>query len=123
MRPGEVKAGDEAIEFHAGRRRTTVSVRNTSRWAVQVASHVHFFEVNRHLVFDRRPAFGMHLDMPAGRAVRWSPGEEKTVGLVAFGGARAVYGFNGLCEGPATDERLEPAMARARELGFVTEER
>src|SRR5688500_4350578 len=102
VRPGEGIPGEEPMEIHAGRERATVSVRNTSLWCVQVASHVHFFEVNRKLVFDRALAFGMHLDIAAGRAVRWEPDEEQTVELVAFGGSRTLHGFNRLTEGPAT---------------------
>jgi urease beta subunit len=119
MRPGEVIPADAPIEIHAGRERTNVVVHNTSQWTVHIASHVHFFEVNRKLLFDRRVAFGMHLDIAAGRAVRWEPGEEKPVDLVAFGGRRALYGFNGLCDGPATADRLDDAMDRARERGFL----
>jgi urease beta subunit len=122
MRPGEIVPGTEPIELNAGRECTQVTVRNSSRWCVHVASHVHFFEVNRKLIFDRAPAFGMHLAIPAGRAVRWEPGEEKVVDLVAYGGARAVYGFNGLAEGPATPDRLPESLARAREHGFIAEQ-
>ena len=75
---------------------------NTSDHTIWVSSHFPFFEVNRRLVFDRSRAWGMHLDSPAGDSVRWRPGETRTVRLVAYGGQRAVRGFNRLTEGPAT---------------------
>jgi urease beta subunit len=123
MIPGEIVPGSEPIEIHAGRRRLSLTVRNESRWAVQIASHMHFFEVNRNLRFDRSLAFGRHLDMPAGRAVRWESGEQKEITLVDYGGERALYGFNRLCEGPATPDRLEAAMSIARLEGFHGDER
>lgn len=121
MRAGEIVAATGAIEIAAGKERTSVVVRNTSRWCVQVTSHMHFFEINHRMRFDRRRAFGMRLAIPAGRAVRWEPGEEKDVALVPFGGSRILVGFNGLCDGPATPERLEECLDRARARGFAGE--
>jgi urease beta subunit len=123
MIPGEIVPATDPIEIHGRRSRVSLTVRNGSQWAVQIASHMHFFEVNRKLRFDRSLAFGMHLDMPAGRAVRWESGEEKEVTLVAFAGDRALYGFNRLCEGPATPDRLESCMDVARREGFLEVER
>jgi urease beta subunit len=123
MIPGEIVPGVDPIEIHSGRPRATLTVRNDSRWAVQIASHMHFFEVNRNLTFDRSLAFGTHLDIPAGRAVRWESGEQKEVTIVAFAGARTLFGFNRLCEGPATSDRLEECMSVARRQGFLRDER
>jgi urease beta subunit len=81
---------------------------------VQVGSHYHFFEVNRALAFERERAFGMHLDIPAGTAVRFEPGEDREVGLVAFGGERELHGLNGLTDGAD----VATALARARERGY-----
>jgi urease subunit gamma/beta len=86
---------------------------------VQVGSHYHFFEVNPELAFDRAAAFGKRLDIPAGTAVRFEPGEEREVGLVAFGGAREVHGLNRLTDGSTVgDDRLAAALARAVAGGY-----
>jgi urease beta subunit len=117
--PGEVLVGDEPIRANVGRRMVSVRVTNTSVWPVHVGSHFHFFEANRRLRFDRGAAFGMHLDILAGATVRWEPGETQTVRLVEFAGQREVYGFNGLVDGPLTDDNKTAALARARERGFL----
>jgi len=101
MIPGEYRTAEGVIELNAGRPRKELVVVNTGDRPVQVGSHFHFFEVNRALVFDREAAFGMRLDIPAGTAVRFEPGEEKPVVLTAIGGARIVHGLNGLTKGEA----------------------
>jgi len=101
MIPGEYRTAEGEIELNAGRPRRELVVVNTGDRPVQVGSHFHFFEVNRALVFDREAAFGMRLDIPAGTAVRFEPGEEKPVVLTAIGGARVVHGLNGLAKGEA----------------------
>jgi urease beta subunit len=99
MHPGEyILAGGE-IELNAGRRAARIVVRNTGDRPIQVGSHYHFFEVNAALVFERRAAYGMRLDIAAGTAVRFEPGEEKEVPLVDYAGARRVYGHNGKVNG------------------------
>jgi urease subunit gamma/beta len=118
IEPGELRVADGEIELNAGRDTVTLAVANTGDRPVQVGSHYHFFEVNQELRFDRRAAFGMRLDIPAGTAARFEPGEEREVDLVAFGGAREVFGLNRLTEGPATPDRLEEALARALAGGF-----
>ena len=100
MIPGEYFLGDQEIEANAGRRGNTVTVRNTGDRPIQVGSHYHFFEVNRALEFDRAAAYGMRLDIPAGTAVRFEPGEEKDVALVELAGERVMYGHRGLVNGP-----------------------
>lgn len=117
--PGEVLVGEEPIAANVGRRTATVEVTNTSVWPVHVGSHFHFFEVNRRLRFDRAVAFGMHLDILAGATVRWEPGETREVTLVEFAGRREVHGFNGLVDGPLTDENKAVALQQARERGFL----
>jgi urease beta subunit len=108
MHPGEyILAGDD-IELNRGRAVARVVVRNTGDRPIQVGSHYHFFEVNKALDFDRRAAYGMRLDIPAGTAIRFEPGEEKEVPLVALGGARSVYGHNGLVNGPLNAKGPEP---------------
>lgn len=117
--PGEVVAAEGEIELSPGRETDTVVVVNEGDRPVQVGSHYHFFEVNRALRFDRRRGFGMHLDIPAGTAVRFEPGEDREVDLVAFGGEREVHGLNRLTSGPATAERAGEAVARAVESGYA----
>jgi len=117
--PGELLVGDEPIQANVGRRTATIQVTNTSVWPVHVGSHFHFFEVNRRLRFDRAAAFGMHLDILAGATVRWEPGQTHEVRLVEFAGRREVHGFNGLVDGPLTDENRAAALERARERGFL----
>ncbi|MFM7192385.1 MAG: urease subunit beta [Microcystaceae cyanobacterium] len=99
MIPGEIitPAGD--IELNAGREVRQITVANSGDRPIQVGSHYHFFEVNTALIFERALARGMRLNIPAGTAVRFEPGDERTVELVAFQGERKIYGFNGLIEG------------------------
>jgi urease beta subunit len=118
MKPGEILFGEGAIPLNAGRPTVEVEVENTSDHVIFVSSHFPFFEVNRRLVFDRAKAWGMHLDVPAGDAVRWAPGERRRVRLVAFAGRRVVRGFNLLTEGAATPERLSEGLDRARRGGY-----
>ena len=108
MHPGEYILGDGDIELNAGRPVARMIVRNTGDRPIQVGSHYHFFEVNRALVFDRALAYGMRLDIPAGTAVRFEPGEEKEAQLVALAGARAVYGHNGLVSGALRETEPKP---------------
>ena len=95
MIPGEIKTKDGEIELNAGRRTVTLKVANTGDRPVQVGSHYHFFETNEALQFDRAAARGFRLNIAAGTAVRFEPGQERTVELVELAGARAVYGFLG----------------------------
>lgn len=101
MKPGEYLLAENAgpLTINAGRKTTTLLVKHTGDRPVQVGSHYHFFEVNAALQFERAEAYGMRLNIPAGTAVRFEPGEEKEVQLVAFGGARVVYGHNGKVNG------------------------
>ncbi|APW60661.1 urease subunit beta [Paludisphaera borealis] len=103
MIPGEYFFDGDDIELNPGRPNITITVNNTGDRPVQVGAHYHFFETNRELVFDREKAYGMHLDLPSGTAVRFEPGDVKDVQLVAYGGRRVVYGFNGLVMGRLDD--------------------
>ena len=118
MRPGEVLLSEGPIVLNAGRGTVELDVENTSDHVIFISSHFPFFEVNRRMVFDRAKAWGMHLDIPAGDAERWAPGERKRVRLVAFGGRRVVRGFNRLTEGAASPERLSEGLERARRAGY-----
>jgi urease subunit beta len=99
MIPGELFIKSGEIELNAGRKTVTLTVANTGDRPIQVGSHFHFFEVNTALKFDRKKAMGMRLNVPAGTAVRFEPGDTKEVTVVAIAGAREVYGLNGLTEG------------------------
>jgi urease subunit beta len=94
MIPGEIITGDAEIELNAGRQAITLTVANTGDRPVQVGSHYHFYETNAALSFDREAARGCRLDIAAGTAVRFEPGQTRDVQLVPYDGARAVYGFN-----------------------------
>ncbi|HEY4742973.1 MAG TPA: urease subunit beta [Candidatus Acidoferrales bacterium] len=121
MIPGEYLLDENAgpIEANAGRRTVRVVVRNTGDRPVQVGSHFHFFEVNRALAFDRGTAYGLRLNVPAGTAVRFEPGEEKEIELTEFAGEQIIHGFNGLVEGALGDSALRArALDRARQQGF-----
>ncbi|MEM8832323.1 MAG: urease subunit beta [Cyanobacteria bacterium P01_G01_bin.19] len=99
MIPGEIITPSGTIELNAGRETREIEVANTGDRPIQVGSHFHFYEVNQALQFDREATKGMRLNIPAGTAVRFEPGDEKVVTLVAIAGTREIYGFNGLVEG------------------------
>jgi urease subunit gamma/beta len=114
--PGElIVAEGEDIVINAGRPTASLTVVNTGDRPVQIGSHYHFFEVNKALDFDRAAAFGMRLDIPAGTAVRFEPGQSKHVTLTTYGGRREITGFHGLSDG--TGDKAA-ALARARASGF-----
>ena len=100
MKPGEILFGDGPVTINAGKAVTTLTVVNTGDRPVQVGSHYHFYETNAALSFDREATRGFRLDIPAGTAVRFEPGQEREVTLVAYAGARRVFGFLGKVMGP-----------------------
>ena len=102
MIPGEVIVQDGSIELNAGRPTLTLEVANSGDRPIQVGSHYHFFETNPALVFDREASKGYRLNIPAGTAVRFEPGQSRTVELVAYAGSRHVYGFRGAVMGAVT---------------------
>ncbi len=97
--PGELIANSGELELNAGRPVTIISVANRGDRPVQVGSHFHFYETNKALEFDRDASFGKRLDIPAGTAIRFEPGDERKVNLVPFAGKRCAVGFNGLVNG------------------------
>lgn len=112
--------GEGEIKINQGRRKTSLTVRNTGDRAVQICSHYHFFEVNRAISFDRDAAYGMHLDLPAGNAIRIEPGDTRKVDLVEYGGGMRVYGFGGLVDGSIRAGRTHrAALDRIAEFGFL----
>jgi urease subunit gamma/beta len=117
--PGCYRLAQEGIEINGGRATAQVVVRNMGDRPIQIGSHFHFFEVNPELDFDRATAFGFRLDIPAGTTIRFEPGDEKTVDLVAFGGERRVEGLNSLTDGDLDDPEVKRrAVARAAAEGF-----
>jgi len=124
---GGVILSDAPIEYNTGRKTVKLVVRNTGDRPIQVGSHFHFFEVNRYLEFDRDAAFGCHLNIPATTAIRFEPGDQKQVEVVAYSGKRRVIGFNGLVMGYTGDEDAPTyypahlrAVRKARHAGFRT---
>jgi urease beta subunit len=111
MIPGEYLLADGDIVANAGRRTLELVVTNTGDRPIQVGSHFHFFEVNRALRFDRAQAFLMRLDIPAGTAVRFEPGDAKRVSLVEIAGACRIHGLNGLTEGAPREDALRRLAA------------
>ena len=105
MIPGEILPKDGEIELNAGRKTLTLDVANTGDRPIQVGSHYHFAETNDALLFDRAAARGFRLNIAAGTAVRFEPGQKRTVELVAFAGDRIVYGFAGMVMGPLDARR------------------
>jgi urease subunit beta len=122
MKPGEywLAGAADPIVANSSRRTARVLVKNTGDRPVQVGSHYHFFETNRALEFDRAAAYGMRLNIPAGTAVRFEPGEEKEVELTEFAGRRVIHGLNGLVSGELGAFGMhEQALNRARKQGFL----
>ena len=114
MIPGEMKVQEGSIELNVGRRTVTLKVANTADRPIQVGSHYHFFETNDALSFDRSTAYGMRLNIAAGTAVRFEPGQTRTIELVDYAGDRKVYGFQGKVMGKL---RSTPPVAKARHGG------
>lgn len=118
MIPGEYLLAAEDIMANAGRITLVLRVSNGGDRPIQVGSHFHFFEANRALRFDRRRAFGMRLNIPAGTAVRFEPGDDKLVTLVRLGGAAIVHGLNNLTNGATDALACEAALTRALSRRF-----
>jgi len=114
MIPGEYQLREEPIEANVGRETVTLKVDNSGDRPIQVGSHCHFFEANRWLVFDRKQSYGKRLNIPAGTAIRFEPGDSKEVELVALGGNRRMFGINAKVSGdldnPATQEKALQAI-------------
>ncbi len=119
MIPGEYILSDTPIEANIGRKTVSMTVTNTGDRPVQVGSHFHFFESNKALVFERAKAFGMRLNIPAGTAVRFEPGQDRDVQLVEFSGSRSVYGLNALTNGKTDEGKIKKsALRKAKKQGF-----
>lgn len=106
MKPGEFIVKRTEIDVNKGLHATVITVKNTGDRPIQVGSHYHFFEVNPALDFNREHAYGKRLDIPAGAAVRFEPGDEKEIQLVEYKGSRNIFGFHGKVNGPIDDTRV-----------------
>lgn len=113
MVPGEYILAKGDIKCNVGRKTVAMAVVNTGDRPVQIGSHFHFFEVNRQVKFEREKAYGMRLNIAAGTAVRFEPGEEKEVELVEFGGNKKIVGFNNLVDGSIEDEAIKAKAIEA----------
>jgi len=120
--PGEVQPLDGHLTLNAGRAQVTLSVTNLGDRPIQVGSHYHFIETNASLQFDRAAAYGKRLDIAAGTAVRFEPGETRTVTLVDIAGQRIIRGGNNLADGPVNDSNRAAALARAAAANFAHRE-
>lgn len=121
MIPGEIFIKEGDIILNESRETTTIKVVNTGDRPIQVGSHFHFFEVNKAVEFNREKAFCMRLNIPAGTAVRFEPGEKKEVSLVKIGGTRKISGINNLVNGDANSLKVkEAALKLADKLNFKT---
>jgi urease beta subunit len=118
MIPGEYILAEGNIECNIGRPTIRITVVNTGDRPVQVGSHFHFFEVNKQMQFDREKAFGMRLNIAAGTAVRFEPGEEKNVELVSFGGNKKIVGFSNLTDGSIDEDNKSKAIQKASQQNF-----
>ena len=122
MKVGEVMVQFGEIELNQGRDRKTLVVANAGDRPIQVGSHYHFFEVNRLLTFDRKASYGYRLDIPSGTSVRFEPGQEKEVTLVALGGTKRVFGLNDLTRNQASEQTLLASVDIAKNKGFIKED-
>jgi len=118
MIPGEYFLAQGSIECNAGRTTVKITVVNTGDRPVQIGSHFHFFEINKQVHFERKKAFGMRLNIAAGTAVRFEPGEEKEVELVSFGGNKKIVGFSNLVGGDINEENKKLAVQKAADNNF-----
>ncbi|MBE6333202.1 MAG: urease subunit beta [Odoribacter sp.] len=126
---GGVLLAKDDLEYNVGRKVITIKVKNCGNRPIQIGSHFHFFEVNRYLQFNRAAAYGYHLNIPATTAIRFEPGQEKSVELVPFGGKQYITGFNGLVEGYTGTEdapfflpKRVKAIEKMKKYGFKNEE-
>jgi urease beta subunit len=120
MIPGEIILAKADIELNSGSDVLKLSVANLGDRPIQVGSHFHFFEVNKMLNFKRSEAYGMRLNIPSGTALRFEPGEERTVALIPFAGNKIAYGFNGLVNGSLEQTNKQQALQKLEQQKFLS---
>ncbi|MFA6835872.1 MAG: urease subunit beta [Fibrobacteraceae bacterium] len=119
MIPGEILPGTASIEINKGLKVKKLHVVNCGSRPIQVGSHIHFFEVNKFLKFDRKEAYGFRLDIPSGTAIRFEPDEDKTVDLVELAGNKRVRGINNLTDAQINDTTLKASLEKAGLKDFI----
>lgn len=119
MIPGEIITTTGNIEINKGLKTKHITVKNTGDRAIQVGSHFHFFEVNKYLAFDRAEGYGYRLDIPSGMAIRFAPGEEKAVQLVALAGRKLVRGLNNLTDAQINEVTVANSLQKAKLKDFT----
>lgn len=118
MKIGQIVYGQGNLILNNGRKSINLLVKNISNRPIQISSHYHFYEINKEMMFNRDESFGMRLDIPSGEAIRFEPGEEKSVQLVEFSGQKRIMSFNGLTNGQPTETNLRKARIKAEEKGY-----
>ena len=118
LSPGEIRTLNGDIELNVGRKKVKLQVINTGDRPIQIGSHYHFFETNKALQFDRSAAYGFRLDIPAGTAVRFEPGQEREIILTEFGGEKSLSGLNNLSQNDISEGGKKKALERAKAAGF-----
>ena len=119
MIPGEYILKKDDIECNVGKKTIKLSVTNSDDRPIAIGSHIHFFEINKFIKFDREKAYGYRLDIPSGTSVRFEGGETKEVCLVELGGQKIVYGINNLTNGNISDYNLKKSLNEAKLYGFI----
>ena len=119
MIPGEYFLSKNPIVANVGKKTIKINVKNTGDRPIQVGSHMHFFETNKALVFQRSKTFGFHLNIPSGTSLRFEPGDSRIVQLTEFGGKRIVFGFNSLVNGKLTNIQKEISLLKLKKKGFM----
>ena len=119
MIPGEYFLSKNPIVANVGKKTIKIIVKNTGDRPIQVGSHMHFFETNKALVFQRSKTFGFHLNIPSGTSLRFEPGDSRIVQLTEFGGKRIVFGFNSLVNGKLTNKQKEISLLKSKKKGFM----
>jgi urease subunit beta len=119
MIPGEYLLAKNPIVANVGKKTIKINVKNTGDRPIQVGSHMHFFETNKALVFQRSKTLGFHLNIPSGTSLRFEPGDSRIVQLTEFGGKRIIFGFNSLVNGKLTNKQKEISLLNLKKKGFM----
>lgn len=119
MIPGEYFLSKTPILANVGKKTIKINVKNTGDRPIQVGSHTHFFETNKALMFQRKKAFGFHLNIPSGTSLRFEPGDSRIVELTEYGGKKIVFGFNSLINGKLSNKQKEISLLKLKKKGFM----
>jgi len=119
MIPGEYFLSKNPILANVGKKTIKINVTNTGDRPIQIGSHTHFFETNKALMFQRKKAFGFHLNIPSGTSLRFEPGDSRIVELTEYGGKKIVFGFNSLINGKLSNKQKEISLLKLKKKGFM----